>query len=195
MDILSKPRHVDSGVLMIEEIERTAGVIAWLEEKIASLDEEGGVNGDGGREGFIGEVQVVTHEDGMGAQGNSVSLTKTETRREVSHWWRMLEEERKHLIVATTAALRTGLEERRVRLAERGVDALEAAMAMALMDLGLDPHNERVRAVVGNRLRQALENGDGNRAGFLAPAQASDLARAQVRVIDAKSSEVHSVDF
>lgn len=149
LDILAHPRSVDPGALLIEEIERSAGVIDWLEGRIAALDED---------TEFIYDVIVTTQENGSNAQG-AIDSTKTETRKEIHHYWRMLEKERAHLAQVTTSALRAGVEERRVRLAERSVSALEAAMSYALMELGLDPHNERVRGIVGTSLRKALESG------------------------------------
>lgn len=177
MDILSQPRSVDSGALLIEEIERTAGIISWLERKVESLDEE---------TEFLGDVVVTTEEHGSGANGQ-IDVTKTETRREVTHWWKILRDERTHLANITTGAIRAGLEERRVRLAERSVSSIEAALAMILMDFGLDPHNERVRTVVGTRLRQALEAG-----------QVSELQlvpRDEPKVITEEGTPVKPVDF
>lgn len=152
IEILDRKRSVDPGVLLLEEVSRCAGIIQWLEDKISSLQEDGE---------FIEEVEnrITEVKEGTGSTGESYTLARTEVRKEVSHWWKLLQEERKLLTQATTAALRSNIEERRVRLAERGVDALEAAMAAALLDLGLDPHNERVRAIVGHRMREALEGG------------------------------------
>jgi hypothetical protein len=167
MDIISNPRSVDPAVMLLEEVSRSAGIIAWLEAKIASLDEEpgnveiGGARDGEARESFITEVSTVTTESGTGATGASVDVQRVERKREVTVWWRLLQEERRIAQAAASAALRSNIEERRVRLAERSVNALEAAVAAALMDLGLDPHNERVRAVVGARLREALAEGSG----------------------------------
>lgn len=165
IEILNNPRQVDPGVLLLEEVHRCAGIIAWLEAKIQSLDEDSE---------FLEEVSVRTSEvkDATSGQGESYVLAKEETQRQVTHWWRLLQEERKLLTQATTAALRSNIEERRVRLAERGVDALEAAVAAALLDLGLDPHNERVRAIVGKRMREALEGGEAFFSGTQAPGDA-----------------------
>lgn len=182
MDILAYPREIDPGVLLVEEISRTAGIISWLERKISGLEEEGE---------FITHTDVVTTERGMGAQGNQVDTTKTETRRQVTHWWSLLDAERKHLVNATAAALRSGIEERRVRLAERSVNALEAAMAYALMELGLDPHNDRVRSVVGASLRRALESGVEPSPGMFT----EEDSREVVQVISVKDPSVKPVEF
>jgi hypothetical protein len=193
IEIINNPRSVDPAVMLLEEVSRSAGIIAWLEAKIASLDEEpgnveiGGARDGEARESFITEVSTVTTESGTGATGATVDVQRVERKREVTVWWRLLQEERRIAQAAASAALRSNIEERRVRLAERSVNALEAAVAAALMDLGLDPHNERVRAVVGARLREALADGSGfNMEGeggggtFQAPA---------VRVIEAAPAD------
>lgn len=158
IEIINNPRAVDPAVMLLEEVSRSAGIIAWLEQKIASLNE---TDEDGG-EGFITEVSTMVSEDksgsGTGANG-SYSMSREERKREVTIWWRLLQEERRIAQAAASAALRSNIEERRVRLAERSVNALEAAVAGALLELGLDPHNERVRAVIGAHLREALADG------------------------------------
>jgi hypothetical protein len=166
MDILEHPREVDPGQLLLEEVSRCAGVVAWLEARISALAEDDSE----GAEGFISTVETYTKEQGTRATATgsgSVDVETTEKRKEVSHWWRILQEERKLLQSACTAALKSNIEERRVRLAERSVNSLESAMAMALLDLGLDPHNERVRSIVGTRLRAALEAGDASPISFM----------------------------
>jgi hypothetical protein len=166
MDILEHPREVDPGQLLLEEVSRCAGVVAWLEARISALAEDDSE----GAEGFISTVETYTREEGTRATATgsgSVDVETTERRKEVSHWWRILQEERKLLQSACTAALKSNIEERRVRLAERSVNSLESAMAMALLDLGLDPHNERVRSIVGTRLRAALEAGDASPISFM----------------------------
>jgi hypothetical protein len=164
-EILSNPRAVDPGVLLLEEVHRCAGIISWLEAKISSLEED---------QLLLEEVSVRISEskEATSGQGESYVLAREEVTHEVSRLWRLLQEERKLLTQATTAALRSNIEERRVRLAERGVDALEAAVAAALLDLGLDPHNERVRAIVGKRMREALEGGEAFFSGTQAPGDA-----------------------
>lgn len=181
MEILADPREVDPGVLLIEEIERTAGVIEWLSRKIESLDEE---------TEFLTYVETVTTEEGTNQQG-TIDSTKTEKHREVTHWWRLLEAERKHLVTATTAAIRSGLEERRVRIAERSLNSIESALAMILLDFGLDPHSERVREVVGARLREALASGEDTSVKFFPPEDRKVLEGEVVRPLPTASP----VDF
>jgi hypothetical protein len=183
IEIVDNPRRVDPGVLLLEEVARCAGIVQWLEAKVASLDED---------TEFLTEVITRTQETKEGSSGGnneSYVLAREETKREVSHWFKILQDERKLLVQATTSALRSNIEERRVRLAERGVDALEAAMAAALLDLGLDPHNERVRAVVGRRMREALEGGEAFFHGMEKEVPAGRLAVPAERVNPFRAQE------
>lgn len=174
MDILETPRAVDPGDAILEEVHRTAGVVRWLEAKIASLSDEG----DESVPGFVGPRTRKVEESGFTSLGSTGS-TREETTLEVTHWWTILEREREHLVKACTAALRSGIEERRVRIAERGLDTIEAAMGAALAELGLDPFDARVRAVLGTHLRRAIEGGtlDGNAVPFVT---SSERAHAEV---------------
>lgn len=187
IDIINHPRAVDPAVLLLEEVARSAGIIAWLENKIASLEETD--PGDGGGEGFLTEstTSITEEKSGGGATGN-YSVARQEKRQEVSVWWRLLQEERRIAQAAASSALRSNIEERRVRLAERSVNALEAAVAAALMDLGLDPHNDRVRAVVGARLREALADGQ-NPFGMDAGGVGATFTAPSARVLDAAPAD------
>ena len=156
MEILKNATPVDPGVLLLQEVARCAAVVRWLENKIGEMSEEE----------VMWEPEVLrVQEEKSGA--DRYELSRKESRTTVSRYWKMLQEERKLLVRATEAALRSNIEERRVRLAERGVNVLEAAVAAALLDLGLDPHSERVRAVVGKRMREALEAGSGSGGIFM----------------------------
>jgi hypothetical protein len=48
---------------------------------------------------------------------------------------------------------------------------LEAAFVAAIADLGLDPHDSRVRKVLGARLQQAIEGGTSPVAPVSVPAE------------------------
>jgi hypothetical protein len=140
------PRDVDPGVALLEEIHRSAGHVAWLENKVRGLEES---------ELVWGTVMMV-HEERSGGQGGDYTLTRKENRATINTWWDLYRKEREHLAKVSLAALKAGIEERRVRIAERGVDALELALTAALTDLGHDPSDERVRAIVGRRLSEVV---------------------------------------
>ena len=140
------PRDVDPGMALLEEVHRSAGHVAWLEEKVRGLEES---------ELVWGTVMMV-HEERSGGQGGDYTLTRKENRATINTWWDLYRKEREHLSKVSLAALKAGIEERRVRIAERGVDALELELSAALRDLGLDPADERVRSIVGKRLSEVV---------------------------------------
>lgn len=143
---LGAPRNIDPGVALLEEVHRTAGHVAYLEDKVRGLEES---------ELVWGTVMEV-EESRSGGQGGDYELSRKENRAVINQWWDLYARERRHLAQVALAAVKAGIEERRVRLAERGVDALEFALSAALTDLGLDPRDPHVRAVVGARLREAV---------------------------------------
>jgi hypothetical protein len=150
MPHMGDPIEVDPGVALLQEIHRSAGHVAWLAAKINSLEEDDLVWGE----------RAITDEESFGDDGRNYTIKKTERRAEISKWYDLYEKERRHLASISTAALKAGVEERRVRIAERGVDALEMAITLALQDLGVDPHTIRARAAIGYRLKQALEGSE-----------------------------------
>ncbi len=155
--ILANVRAVDPGVTLLEEVAMSKAIISWLENRIGQMSEEELMHEP--------ELLVIREKKrGRSPGGESYTIRKTESRTTVSRYWTLLQEERKLLVNATTAALRSNIEERRVRLAERGVNALETAMVNALTKLGLDPQSDEVRAIVGAELQKAL---DGGSAGSL----------------------------
>lgn len=133
----------------MEELARSRGYIRDLEEHVNSLQEQ---------ELVWGKVSQVD-ETRTGGQGGDYNLVREEIRNEINAWWVMLERERKHYATVASQAVRAGLEERRVRLAERSVDVLEAAVVAALQDAGFDPHDSGIRQALGIRLQQAIESG------------------------------------
>lgn len=140
------PIEKDPGMALLEEVHRAAGHVAWLEEKVRGLEESELVWG----------TVMVAQEERSGGQGGDYALVRTENRSTINTWWELYRKEREHLSKVALAALKAGIEERRVRIAERGVDALELALTAALTDLGIDASDERVRAIVGRRLSEAV---------------------------------------
>ena len=183
VDILKNVQRVDPGVLLLEEVARCAAVVKWLEDRIAGMTEEELMHEPDAL--AVRERKLATSPG-----GESYKVRRTESRTTVSRYWKLLQEERKALVLATTAALRSNIEERRVRLAERGLNVLEAAVAGMLIELGLDPHNDRVRATVGKHLRQALEAGEGEPGGLFLGAGAVDGEVAEAVAVHAERETV-----
>jgi hypothetical protein len=160
MPMMGTPVATDPGQGILDEIARSAGHIRWLEQKLIALDEA-----------EVVQTEYHVSEERSGGPGGGYELRRRELRPEISPWWALYERERKHFASVCAGAVRAGVEERRIRIAERQQDVLEAAFVAAIADLGLDPHDSRVRKVLGARLQQAIEGGTSPVAPVSVPAE------------------------
>jgi hypothetical protein len=158
--MMGTPVETDPGQGILDEIARSAGHIRWLEQKLIALDEA-----------EVVQTEYHVSEERSGGPGGGYELRRRELRPEISPWWALYERERKHFASVCAGAVRAGVEERRIRIAERQQDVLEAAFVAAIADLGLDPHDSRVRKVLGARLQQAIEGGTSPVAPVSVPAE------------------------
>lgn len=136
---LGLPIDVDPGKALLDEIHWTAGHVAWLREKVQELESEDLV---WGRE---------KHEDGVGPQG---IVDVTTEKAGPSVWYELYMKERDHLAKVCALALRAGIEERKVKLAE-SQGALVADVIRRILDaLGLTPAQQAlVPQIVPQQLR------------------------------------------
>lgn len=109
---LGLPRVVGPGEALLEEVHRSAGHVAWLGEKVRELDMVTGGEGAGEHALVWGTTKVVDK-----GSGESPGVDTTEEARP-SIWYTLYAQERDRLVKVCEAALRAGVEERRVRLAE-----------------------------------------------------------------------------
>lgn len=135
------PREIDPADALLEEVYRTAGHVAWLEHQVRALSPEELVWG-------------VSEE----AEKKATEFEGTDTTRKATPnvWVVLYREERKHLVDVCATAIKVGIEERRVRLAE-SQGALIAGVIRAVLEdpeLGLDRHQREVgRGVASRHLR------------------------------------------
>lgn len=111
------PRLVDPHTALLEEIQRTAGHVEWLKDKIVTLGEA-----DDTHDSALKQFSV---KDG----------------EKPSVWYQLYIEERKHLVSTCIAAIKAGVAERKVQIVEQQ-GRLIAAMMMAFMhdpELDLSP--------------------------------------------------------
>ncbi|MFI1194068.1 hypothetical protein ACH4T9_12535 [Micromonospora sp. NPDC020750] len=133
------PREVDPRDALLEEVHRTAGAVAWLHEQVQALDPNDVVWGK------TEEVDKMAGE-----------FPGTDTKRaaEVNVWVQLWQRERLHLVRVCKEAIGSGLEERRVRLAEQQGAMLAGVIKAILGDLDLTPEQQTTAAkVVPFRLR------------------------------------------
>jgi hypothetical protein len=135
------PRDIDPADALLEEVCRTAGHVAWLEQQVRALSPE---------ELVWGRAEEVE-------KGASEFPGTDMTAKAAPNVWVVLyREERRHLVDVCATAIKAGIEERRVKLAERQGAMLADVIRRLLEDpeLGLDRRQQEVgRAVASRHLR------------------------------------------
>ena len=128
---------------LIAEVQWSAGHVAWLREKVRQID------GDSALVWGKTEHRVKTGGEDHG--------TTTVEHAAPSIWLEMYLRERKHFVEVCATALRAGVEERKVRLAESQGDLLAQVIRGLLSDLELTPEQEATAAeAVPRRLLAAV---------------------------------------
>lgn len=159
-------RDISPTDALLEEVQWTAGHVAWLRTKVQELDEQPSrevEDSDGELVDLGGQHSLVWGVTKEKTGGDDRGTTQEAAP---SVWYVLYERERKHLVAAASAALKAGVEERRVRLAEQqgdlvaGVlrsilDGLLAAMLAAGMAETLrDVWAQQVSVIVPRELRR-----------------------------------------
>lgn len=145
---LGLPIDITPTDALLEEVRWTAGHVAWLRGKVAELDPEPGrVTDDGHNPGTAltwGTTKVKIGGDDAGITAEA----------KPSIWYELYARERDHLVKVAGAALKAGVEERRVRLAEQQGDLVALAITRILDALNLTPDQQAlVPEVVPAQLR------------------------------------------
>ena len=136
---LGLAQDIDPGKALLDEIARTYGAVKWLEGKVQELEPDQLV---------WGKTQT---EVGFGAEG---PIDKTTEKAEFNAWYRLYSEERDRLARVSALALKAGIEERRVRLAESQGDLVAQALRRILDALNLTAEQaEMVPVIVPRELR------------------------------------------
>jgi len=128
--------------VLLTEIRRTAGHVEWLREQIEYAEPKA----------FVRSLWLVRRQSGY-INPKEVDLTSFSEAGAL--WVDLYLKERQHLAAICRTALAAGLEERRVRLAERQAENLGRAIRGMLYDLEIDPEDEQVRATVHRWLMAA----------------------------------------
>lgn len=129
--MLGLPREISAHDGLIEEVHRTAGMVAYYDSVIQSLER--------------GDLKQRTF-DGSGRGWERPSV-----------WIELHQQERRHFLNACKVAIAAGVEERRVQLAEQAGVLIVTVLRGVIHDLGLDD-DARVPAIVGRHLR-AIDGG------------------------------------
>ncbi|HWU23655.1 MAG TPA: hypothetical protein VN088_19105 [Nocardioides sp.] len=123
---------------ILDEVQRTAGHVAWLAQQVQAMTK--------------GELTwgLTKSKEGGDDRGETEEAVPPVLLR-------LYQEERKHLVVVCAAAMRAGIEERRVKLAEQQGALVAQVIRAVLGDLNLTADQQAlVPVVVPARLRELL---------------------------------------
>lgn len=136
---LGLARDISPTEALLEEIRWTAGHVEWARMRLQQLDPDELTWG-------LREVKEKTSDDGY--------EKSTKESSAVHVWYELYMRERQHLTRVCEAAIRAGVEERRVRLAEQYADVICTLLDRVIEDLRLTPAQAaEAPAIVSRHLR------------------------------------------
>lgn len=145
---LGLSRDVAPGEALLEEVRRCAGLVDFFEQRVVELHETDEAV-EGQRSALVWGVTEETD-----TSGGPMAGTATKSEAAPSVWYVLWTQERDRLVKASTAALKAGVEERRVRLAEQQGALVAAVIRRVLERLGLSVEQQAlVGTVVPEELR------------------------------------------
>jgi hypothetical protein len=133
MRTYGSPIDVEPHVALIEEVRRTAGHVAWLNEVVSERLHEG--------DGYLESIddngkRTLRAKSGLKQQDTSGKFEKP------SVWVEMYQTERQMLARVCKMALDAGVAERQVQLAEKQGELLAGAIKAILEGLGLSKEQQ-----------------------------------------------------
>jgi len=134
---------------LLEEVKWTAGHVQWLRERVQEVEQDALV---WGRK----QEKTVTGED---ADGEPIPAIERTDAAGPSIWYELYTRERTHLVRVCAEAIKAGVEERRVRLAESQGELVAQVIRAILADLGLTSEQETLVATVVPRHLRLLAGG------------------------------------
>ena len=166
-DRLGVPIQVDPGEALIREVWEAAGNVAFYRQLVQELpthpEPDEYVVPDVKEEGLIdappdGERDAHWVRGTPGVYGPTYHQSGIPTGEAKPHILvQLYNDERKHLVSVAAAALKAGVEERRVRMAESDATMILGAQVKALVAMGLSDRLEEFRAQFVTALRRAGE--------------------------------------
>ncbi|MBB4702217.1 hypothetical protein [Sphaerisporangium siamense] len=136
------PRTIDPAAALLEEVHRTAGHVTWLGEKVAELAEDDLVWG------------VTEEVDKASGEFPGTDMTRA---AKPNAWLVLYQQERKHLVDVSAAAIRAGVDAALVRMTEQQGVLLAGVISRVLARLELSPEQRAlVGVVVPEELRAAV---------------------------------------
>jgi hypothetical protein len=135
---------------LLEEVQWTAGHVHWLRAKLREEHPD-----IGSPSSLVFGTTLLREKTGGEDWGKTV-----EAKAGASAWYQMYLDERKHLVTVCSAALKAGVEERRVNLELRQGELLAQAVRGILADLNLTSEQQvLVGEIVPKHLRLVAGGG------------------------------------
>jgi hypothetical protein len=137
----SPTQDTDPGEVLLAEIRRTAGHIEWLSANLQNSDPEM----------FVKTLWLTKRQSGFVTEKD---VDMKDWSQAGAMWLELYMTERRHLATICRTALAAGIEERRVRLAERQAERVGEAFRGVLYDIGelfhipIDVESDEVRSIV-----------------------------------------------
>lgn len=139
------PLEITPTEALIAEVQWSAGHVAWLREKVRQID--------GGDALVWGRTE---HRNKTGGEDHGTTDVE---QAKPSIWLELYLRERKHMVEVCATALKAGVEERRVKLAEQQGDLVAGVIRSILDDLALTPEQEAKVAESAPRHLRAVAGG------------------------------------
>ena len=168
------PLNIDPHVALLHEVQRTAGHVLWLQQRIRTLEAAELV----WSEQVVSEARTRTEAVIASEAGGSptppasepqtgseapprVSSVEIDERRvagaQVSVWLKLYQSERHHLVEVCKTAIACGIAERQVRIHEEQGNVIAGIITGVLADLGIELASDAVRESLSRRLIEASE--------------------------------------
>jgi hypothetical protein len=134
------PIEVSPSEGLIQEVHRTAGVIAWAEQQVIRICGDTPDN-------LIRGTRSVKRTVGQSVEG-PVDVTATEVGPLLNFWVDLWQKERRHFVDVCKTTLAAGVEERRIQLAEQEGERQGRWLQACLAPLNLS--DSQMRAVMSS---------------------------------------------
>jgi hypothetical protein len=135
------PIVIDAHTALLQEIHRTAGHVAWLAEVVKGIDQNGLVWG--------------LSEDVVGGKNHGKTF-----KAAPNIWLNLYQTERKHLAAVSSAAIKAGIDERRLELEKSQSTAISTAFFAMLDALNLTDEQRVLALETFPRLLEQIGKGD-----------------------------------
>lgn len=164
VETYGRPVETTAADALLQEVQWTAGHVAWLRDRVQEIEVQADADTD--------DEEEEENDDEEGAaygrrRDRRSSLVWGVTRQKVGGddrgttwetapniWLRLYQQERAHLVKVCSEAIRAGIEERKVRMAEQHGALVAQVIRAILADLQLtQEQQERVPEVVPRHLR------------------------------------------